>query len=167
MGHDSIPLGATVAPEERRQLEAGLRSSDALTLRRCQMLRASAPGQRPAQLAQPLAAASQSVRHAMHAFHPGGLAALPPQSRRPQHTRAVLTAARCEPLRALRHARPRASGKPRSIWTRRWAAEVCWAQGLIPSLVSLETIRQALKRCGVSWRRAKRWLTRPDPQYAL
>jgi uncharacterized protein YqcC (DUF446 family) len=33
--------------------------------------------------------------------------------------------------------------------------------------VSLETIRQALKRLGVNWRRAKRWSTSPDPQEAF
>ena len=33
--------------------------------------------------------------------------------------------------------------------------------------VSLETIRDALKRLGVGWRRAKTWITSPDPQYAL
>ena len=33
--------------------------------------------------------------------------------------------------------------------------------------VSLETIRDTLKRLGVGWRRAKTWITSPDPQYAL
>jgi hypothetical protein len=47
------------------------------------------------------------------------------------------------------------------------AAEVCWERGVTPSLVSIETIRQALKRLGVSWRRAKRWITSPDPHDAL
>jgi DNA-binding NarL/FixJ family response regulator len=37
---------------ERQQLEAGLRSSEALTLRRCQILLARARGQRPAQIAR-------------------------------------------------------------------------------------------------------------------
>jgi hypothetical protein len=86
------------------------------------------------------------------------------QSRRPKRTRLVLDA---EPLRALLHERPRAFGKPRSTWTLRLAAEVCWERGLTPSQVSIETVRQALKRLGVSWRRAKRWITSPDPQYAL
>jgi hypothetical protein len=36
-----------------------------------------------------------------------------------------------------------------------------------PSPVSLETIRQALKRLGVNWRRAQRWITSPAPQYAF
>jgi transposase len=149
---------------ERQQLEAGLRSSEAFTLRRCQILLASARGQRPAQIARQLGCATQSVRNTLHAFHTRGLASLQTQSRRPQRTRLVLDA---EPLRALLHERPRAFGKPRSTWTLRLAAEVCWERGLTPYQVSLETVRQALKRLGVNWRRAKRWITSPDPQYAL
>src|SRR5262245_44478869 len=150
--------------EERQQLEAGLRSSDAFTLRRCQILPAHAREQRPAQIARQLNCATQSVRNAIHAFHTHGLASLNAQSRRPKHTRRVLAA---EPLRALLHERPRAFGKPRSTWTLRLAAAICWERGLTPYPVSIETIRQALKRLGVNWRRAKRWITSPDPQYVL
>jgi transposase len=150
--------------EERQQLQAGLRSSEAFTLRRCQILLASARGQRPAQIARQLSCATQSVRNALHAFHRRGLASVHAQSRRPKRTRRVLAP---EPLRALLHERPRAFGKPHSTWTLRLAAEVCWERGLTPYQVSIETIRQALKRLGVSWRRAKRWITSPDPQYAL
>jgi len=153
-------------PEERRQLTAGLRSSDAFTLRRCQILLASAGGQRPATIARNLGCATQSVRNAIHAFDTHGLATLHAQSRRPQRTRLVLDAAKCEPLRALLHQSPRAVGKPRSTWTLVLAAEVCWEQGLTPYQVSIENIRQALRRLGVRWQRAKSWITSPDPQYA-
>jgi hypothetical protein len=45
------------------------------------------------------------------------------------------------------------------------AAEVCVEQGLTVNQVSLETIRQALKKLGVGWQRAKHWITSPDPEY--
>jgi len=32
--------------------------------------------------------------------------------------------------------------------------------------VSDETIRLTLKRLGIGWKRAKRWITSPDPEYA-
>jgi transposase len=154
----------SLTSEERRQLEAGLRSPEAFTLRRCQILLASARGQRPAEMARQLGCATQSVRHAIHAFQTRGPAAVHAQSRRPKHARGVLDA---HQLRTLLHERPRAFGKPHSTWTLRLAAQVCREQGLTPHQVSLETIRQALKRLGVNWRRAKRWITSPDPQYAL
>jgi transposase len=153
-----------LTPEEQPPLDIGLRAADAFTLRRCQSLLARARGQRPAQIAQQLGCATQSVRTTMHAFPTRGLTSLQAQSRRPKRTRLGLDA---EPLRALLHERPRAFGKPRSPWTLRLAAEVCWERGLTPSQVSIETVRQALKRLGVNWRRAKRWITRPDPPYAF
>jgi len=64
------------------------------------------------------------------------------------------------------HDSPRTFGKPRSLWTLQLAADVCWERGLTPYRVSIENIRQALKRLGVSWRRAKQWITSPDPHYA-
>ena len=60
-------------PAERQQLTAGLRSSDAFTRRRCQILLASARGQRPATIARNLGCATQSVRNAIHAFDTHGL----------------------------------------------------------------------------------------------
>ena len=32
--------------------------------------------------------------------------------------------------------------------------------------MSDETIRQAILRLGVRWKRAKQWITSPDPEYA-
>jgi hypothetical protein len=64
------------------------------------------------------------------------------------------------------HQSPRTFGKAPSTWTLALAAEVCWEQGLTPYQVSIENIRQARKRLGVRWQRAKAWITSPDPQYA-
>ncbi len=41
-----------------------------------------------------------------------------------------------------------------------------FAQGLTATRVSDETIRMTLKRLGIGWKRAKRWITSPDPAYA-
>jgi hypothetical protein len=64
------------------------------------------------------------------------------------------------------HQSPRTFGQPTSRWTLQLAAEVSFAQGLTPRLVSDEAIRVALRRLGVSWKRAKHWITSPDPAYA-
>ncbi len=46
------------------------------------------------------------------------------------------------------------------------AAAVSFEQGLTATRVSDETIRLTLKRLGIGWQRAKRWITSPDPAYA-
>jgi len=50
------------------------------------------------------------------------------------------------------------------VWTLDRAADVAHAQGLTAARVSGVTIRNTLARLGVSWRRAKEWITSPDPE---
>jgi transposase len=151
---------------ERAALRQGLRSADAFTLRRCQALLASAEGQRPSQIAASLGCSSQAVRNAIRAFAAEGTACLRPKSKRPKTTHPAWPKERDEDLRALLHQSPRGLGKPTSLWTLALAAEVCFEKGWTKRRLSGEAIRQALKRLGVGWKRAKRWLVSPDPQYA-
>ncbi len=154
-----------LSPVEPAGIAAGLRSSDAFTLRRCQILLASSRGQRPATIARNLGCATQTVRNAIHAYAQKGLACLKQESSRPKTVQAQFDLAKCEALRALLHQSPRMFGKTTSLWTLELAAEVCFEQGLTMSQVSIETIRLALKRLGVGWQRAKHWITSPDPAY--
>ena len=70
-----------------------------------------------------------------------------------------------ERLRDLLHQSPRQFGRATSLWTLELAAEVACEQGLTATRVSGETVRATLQRLGVGWRRAKHWITSPDPQY--
>jgi transposase len=151
--------------DERAALHAGLRSPDAFTLRRCQVLLASADGLRPGAIAERFGCASQSVRNAIRAFAAEGLDCLREKSHRPVSARPEIDAAGRERLRALLHRSPRDFGKPTSIWSLELAAEVAFAEGITGRLVSDETIRQALLRLDVGWKRAKAWITSPDPAY--
>jgi transposase len=155
-----------VTDAEREHLEAGLRSSDAFRLRRCQILLASARGERTTQIARALSCNRQTVLEALHAFNERGLAALTPASRRAKTIHRAFEPESAERLRALMHQSPRTFGKPTSVWTLELAADVSFAEGLTPTRVSGETIRATLKRLGVRWKRAKQWLTSPDPEYA-
>jgi transposase len=154
-----------LAPDERRAIRAGLRSPDAFVLRRCQILLASSEGLRPSQIAARFGCASQTARNALRAFAAEGLACLSKKSNRPKSARPEMDDVRCERLRAILHRSPRDFGRPTSLWTLALAAEVCHAEGITKGLVSDETIRQALIRLGVGWKRAKTWITSPDPAY--
>src|SRR5512135_149132 len=154
-----------LSPEERHALRTGLRSPDAFTLRRCQILLASADGQRPEAIAAAVGCCAQSVRNAVRAFRAEGLDCLHEKSSAPKTTSQVLDEAGCRRLRDLLHRSPRDFGKPTGVWTLALAAEVAHAEGLTDRPVSVELIRQALKRLGVGWKRAKDWITSPDPAY--
>ncbi len=58
---------------ERKTLKAGLRSPDAFTLRRCQILLASADGHNAYRIARNLGCNPQTVRNAIHKFDEEGL----------------------------------------------------------------------------------------------
>jgi transposase len=152
---------------ERAALTAGLRSKDAFVLRRCQILLASARGERAPRIAEHLGCDDQTVLDALHAFNAEGLPALRKGSSRPKRLRpAAFGPEQADALRALLHHSPRRFGKPTSLWTLELAAEVSFAQGLTATRVTGETIRATLQRLGIGWKRAKHWITSPDPAYA-
>ena len=151
---------------ERDQLGAALRAASAFTVRRAQIVLLSAAGRRPRAIAQGSCCAVRTVRNAIRVFNAHGLAALSAGSSRPKSAAPVLGEAELERLRALLHQSPRAFGQPRSTWTLALPARVAHEQGLSATVLSDETIRRALLRLEVGWKRAKRWLTSPDPAYA-
>ncbi len=150
---------------ERKSLQAGLRSSDAFVLRRCQIVLASASGQRATTIAEALGCDDQTVRNVIQDFNARGLDVLIRRSSRPHTTQAAFSPQGAEQLRDLLHQSPRTFGKPSSLWTLELAAQVSFEQGLTAERVSDETIRATLARLPVGWKRAKRWITSPDPAY--
>jgi transposase len=151
--------------EEQHALIAGLRSPNAFTMRRCQILLASSKGQRPSEIARNLGCSLQMVRNVINALHSEGLDCLRPKSRRPKTVQPIFDQEKAERLRAILHQSPRTFGKPTSVWTLALAAEVCLEQGVTERLVSIERIRVTFKRLDVGWQRAKHWITSPDPEY--
>jgi transposase len=151
---------------EREQLRAGLRSDDAFTLRRCQILLASAQGLDSKVIARNLGCSPGTARNAVKAFHAEGLACLKEKSSRPHSARPLLGEGHAPALEELLHHSPRLTGKKTSLWTLDLLAEACFERGWTPRVLTGEAVRQALKRLGVSWKRAKHWITSPDPAYA-
>ena len=151
--------------QEQAELEAGRRSPQGFTVRRSQMLLASAQGKSTTTIARLIGCSDQTVRNAISDFHERGLAALQPKSSRPHTTHEVFDEEGRERLRALLHQSPRSFGKDTSIWTLELAAEVSFTIVIASRPISGETIRNALKLLGVRWKRAKHWITSPDPDY--
>jgi transposase len=155
-----------LTPGERQALRRGLKSADAFTLRRAQVLLASAGGRGPAEIGRLVGCTAQAVRNAIRAFEADGLGCLAAKSHARKDPGRVWDRGRDEGLKDLLHRRPREFGKPTSLWTLALVAEVCHEEGWTPRVLSIEAIRQALKRLGVGWQRAKHWITSPDPEYA-
>jgi len=156
----------SLSPEERRVLEAGLRSADGFVVRRCQALLKSAEGYTPRQIQRLLGITDQSVRNAIRAFEAEGTDCLKRKSSRPKSASKLIEGEKLERLQGLLHQKPREFGLPNSVWTLASAARICCEQGITEHQVSDETIRDCMKRLKVGWQRAKRWIVSPDPQYA-
>jgi transposase len=151
---------------ERQALEAGLQSRHTFTLRRAQILLASARREPVPRIARSLGCSAQTVRNSIHAFAQRGLASLQPRSHAPhRRPQTAFPGAQAEVLRDLLHRSPRDFGRPTSLWTVDLAAEISAASGLTATQVSGETIRATLARLDVRWRHAKQWIriTSPDP----
>jgi transposase len=156
----------TLTAAERQQLQAGLRAAAAFTVRRCQILLASASGQRCPLIARNLGCSVGTAHNALRAFRREGLACLQEKSCRPHSARAFLDERFTDGLKDLLHHSPRWFGQPTSLWTLDLVAAVCHGKGWTPRQLTGEAIRVALKRLGIRWRRAKHWITSPDPAYA-
>jgi transposase len=156
-----------LSTQERKALEDGLQSSNAFVLRRCQILLASARGEIAPRIAENLGCGEQTVRNAIHEFNEKGLKSLTPGSSRPKEVHAAFDEERAEALRELLQRSPRGSLAKRAA-SGRWrtlCAHQSFEQGLTNKRVSGETIRATLKRLGVRWEKAKRWIESPDAEY--
>jgi transposase len=155
----------SLTDDERKGLELGLRSANAFVLRRCQILLASARGEHASAIARHVGCSDEAVRQVIHAFEQDGIQVLTAKSRRPKEVHAAFPPSQAERLKELLHHSPREYGQPSSLWTLGLAAQVSFAQGLTTERVSDETVRATLERLGVRWKRAKQWISSPDPGY--
>ena len=152
--------------DERQVLQLGRKSADAFTVRRSQILLASAVGMGATAIGEVVGCTPQAVRDAIRAFAADGLGCLRPKSKARKTPSAVWDRERDDDLRDLLHRRPREFGKPTSLWTLALVAEVCHAKGWTTRRLTAEGMRGVLARLGIGWRRAKHWITSPDPEYA-
>ena len=157
-----------ITDEEKTELDKGLRSSSALTVRRSQIVLMSSQEKLTArEIAKRLKCSDQCVREAIRAFEAEGLASLKPKSRARHDEQQALDVAGRDWLQAVMRQSPRLYGYEGSLWTLDWLAELAAREGYTTEVVYPETIGRALKRLGIHWRRAKHWINSPDEQYPL
>jgi transposase len=156
----------TPKKEECQALDAGLKSSVGLTVRRSQIVLLSAGEHLTAKaISERIGQSDQQVRNVLHAFNDGGIACLKSKSRaRHDEQRAYDDQAR-ECLREIIHQSPRAYGYESSLWTLEMLAEVSHQKELTGYRVHKDTVSQTLMEMKVNWSRAKHWINSPDEDY--
>jgi transposase len=153
--------------EERERLKTGLRSQDRFEIRRSQIVLASARKETARRIARTLGCDDQTVRNVIQKFNAIGLGVLKAGSHRPHNISAAFAPEKIDQLKDILHQSPRNFGKETSLWTLNLLAEVSFSEKVAERLVTGESIRMTLKRFDISWKRAKHWITSPDPAYLL
>jgi len=156
----------TFTEEERETIESGLRDKDIFVLRRCQILSFSSDGLSIDEIAQRVGNHRETVRLLINGFNEEGVSVLKKGSKRPHNIQRAYSEENAKKLKELIHRSPRDFGKPTGLWTLGLLAEVSYSEGLTEKKVSSETVRQTLKKLGIRWKRAKHWISSPDPLYA-
>jgi transposase len=151
------------APQSLGELkDVARRRSSSPVVWRARIVSVYAEGEHYRDLAERFGCSQQTIARWVKRFRASGIAGLQ------DHPRQTSGTGRCQKLLSIFlpetvHQSPRALGVAQDRWTLSALQEQCLKQtGERPSL---ETIRRALKRFGYSWKRAKRTVTSPDPDY--
>ena len=153
--------------EEKQVLEKARRASDACQMKRAQILLASSQGLTTTGIEKQFGYSAEYARQMIHRFNEQGIKCLNRKSSAPLNREIVVDEEKCERIKQMMHHSPRLFGKASSVWTLILVAEVLFEKGDTPRRMAAETIRAAMRKNGISWKRAKDWITSPDPRYQL
>lgn len=151
--------------KEKEEVEKGLKAKEGFKVRRSQMIKLSGEGKGVKEIGKLLGCSGQAVREAIRAFESRGVKSLEKQSNRPKSAKKEIGEKDLEKLKELINESPRKYGKKQSQWTLPMLAEVSYEKGITKRLMSDESIRLAIKRLNINWKRAKEWITSPDEGY--
>ncbi len=164
MRHPSVFVRA-LTPYEGQHLKRLSRTSKHFTTRqRAQILLASASGMAAGVIAQALSTDEAHVRKVIKAFNEKGFESLVPNFRggRPRKVDADTTAT----VVAIALAPPQVAGVPITRWSlRRLLVALVLAGTLEAGVMSVEGLRQLLRRSKISWQRTRTWKVSTDPDY--
>lgn len=153
--------------EEQEVLNKGLRSRNAFTVRRSQIILSSGVERKNTrEIAEQYGISGQCVRDVIRAFEKEGIACLEEKSHGRHDNQSSFDEEGLSKLKELVRHSPRSYGHESSIWTLEMLAETCWKQNISLRPVSVDGLRCGLRKLGVNWQRAKHWINSPDPHYA-
>lgn len=155
-----------ITPEESEVLDRWQRSDDIVRYRRARMLRLSEANWRCPAIAEGLGLHVETVRLTIKSFNEGGIPAIAPRPRSGGRIARLSTPEVAEAAEELARQGPPAE-EGRATWTLQGLAEAIAALFDHICTMSHETVRRLLSQRRIVYRRAKEWLTSPDPLYAL
>lgn len=150
--------------QESLTLTRWLRQSrSTVKMRRAQLIAFSGQGMRARQIAGHLGMHEEYVRELIRRFNDDGFQALRP--RKPTGRGRILTEEEESVLVEIATAPPQAFGRPFNQWSLRKLHQFLVLDKKLITLVSVGTIRNVLKRRGITFQRTRTWKRSNDPAY--
>ena len=147
--------------EERRQIQALLRSSDAATYRHARVVLLSSQGQKVSAVMRAVGVSDRWVREMIHRFNQHGVRSLP--RRKAPGAQPICDERTRTALVELLRRSPTEFGIESRLWTGAELATIAQQQGIAPAM-SARTARREIRRAGYRWQQAKRWSAK-EPEY--
>lgn len=155
----------TITAEESAILDRWQRSDDVVRYRRARILRLSHARWKCPAIAEALALHAETVRDVIRAFNEGGVPAITPDPRSGGRPSGYIEEVAQVAEELVRQEPPAEEG--RVTWTLQGLAARLAARFDTLDRVSHEAVRRLLLRRDIVYRKAKSWLTSPDPHYRL
>lgn len=150
--------------QESMTLTRWLRQSrSTVKMRRAQVLAFSGQGMRAGQIADQLGMHQEYVRELIRRFNDEGFDGLKP--RKPTGRQRILTEEEESVLVEIATAPPQAFGRPFNQWSLRKLHQFLVTDKKLITPVSVGTIRNVLKRRGVTFQRTRTWKRSNDRAY--
>ena len=154
-----------LSKKERSEIEKLLKSTNTRLYKRARVVwLSSTQGLKAAEIAKIVDLHLNKVRKYIRRFNERGIAGLyqKPSSGRP---REIKLKQRRQIIKLLK-TKPKKFGLPWSSWNLRGLAEIAVKERIVES-ISHEYIRKIIAEEGYSYKRSKRWISSPDPEYEL
>jgi len=152
-----------ITSEEQEILDRWQRADNVVAYRRARILRLSAAGHTCPLIAELLGLHVATVRDTIRQFNDGGIPAITPQPRSGGRPRRYDEAV-AEVAEGLIRQGPPPEGN-RATWTLRTLATAIADRCAQVTQMGPEAVRRVLASRRIAYRRAKEWLTSPDPTY--
>lgn len=153
----------TITPEEQEILDRWQRADNIVGYRRARILRLSATGYTCPAIADLLGLHVATVRDTIQRFNEGGIPAITPRPRSGGRPRYYDEAVAETAENLARQGPP--PEEDRATWTLQGLAKAIVDRCAQIEQMSLEAVRRVLASRDTTYRRAKEWLTSPDPAY--
>ena len=162
-GRKPSVFARAITPEERDRLETALRSNDAFAKERAKIILLSRQGNPTQEICTKTGREKRSVLAAIHAFNRKGFASLEPV-KRPGRKPVFTLEQRAKIIQTV-NTEPRLIGMNFTTWSLHKLRDYVVNNDIVPT-ISIEHLRQVLKRGNKKFKKSRKWCYSNDPDFA-